>query len=355
MMRIDDDRAVSLTLAPVRVTDVTKQDLRLAAEVGCYAVVDLELEVFEGTDIEVRVLTSLQNASEDGWVEVGRFPPTSKDAGGSGRVLRSFFPVLRYARWEVLSSTSGTFLLHGVGRRRRDFMPTDIDDCVVWLRGDLGATVVSGAVSSWADRSGRGNNLSQSTSTKRPAYVENAVNGRPALSFDGVDDHLTGTLAGMFAGSSQEFTIFSVANIDSTTANGRAALYELTDDPTVTNRGPMLFISGGTTFFWRCFDTGAGQASYASPPFDSWHVHHGWHQTTERRVYLDNVSMASNTTDVSSFDVTVHTLGVLQPSAAPPAQYPLKGMIAETIVYQRKLTDAETALVYSYLKTRYAL
>jgi hypothetical protein len=35
--------------------------------------------------------------------------------------------------------------------------------------------------------------------------------------------------------------------------------------------------------------------------------------------------------------------------------YPLKGMIAETIVYQRKLADPETALVHAYLKARYGL
>jgi len=343
------DSFMHLTVAPVRVTAAQKEPLRLVHEVTPYMGLDLGLHVYEGSNVEVRLLTSMQNESDEGWTEVDRFAPTS--AGGF--LKKAFFPLLQYVRWEVLSAGNATFLLQGMGRRRLGFVPTEIDNCVVWLRGDLGVTVVSGAVSSWADRSGRGNNVSQSTSTKRPAYVENAVNGLPALSFDGVDDHLTGTLAAVFAGTSQEFTIFSVANIDSTTPSGRAALYELTDDPTITNRGPMLFISGGTTFFWRCFDTGAGRASYTPPPFDSWHVHHGWHQTAERRVYLDNALKASNTTSVSSRDLTVHTVGILRP--ASPPDYPLKGMIAETIVYQRKLADPETALVHAYLKARYGL
>jgi hypothetical protein len=340
---------VLLTEAPVRVTGAGKEALRLVHDVAPYSVLDLELQVFDGTNVELRLLTSMSNDSEEDWLEVDRFIPTT--APGAER--KTFFPLLRYARWEVLSASAATFLLHGIGSRRLGFLPTDIDNCAVWLRADLGISVVSGAVSSWMDKSGLGNHMSQATSSKRPAYVANAVGGQPALSFDGVDDHLTGTLATVFAGTTQDLTIFSVANIDSTTPSGRAALYELTDDPTITNRGPMLFISGGTSFFWRCFDTGAGQASYASPPFDSWHVHHGWHQTTERRVYLDNVEKASNTTDVSSHDLTAHTVGILQPSAAPPPYYPLKGMIAETIVYQRKLADAETALVHAYVKSRY--
>ena len=353
MIGVSDDRTILLTEAPVRVTDVATQELRLAHDVGCYAGLDLELEVFEGTDIEVRLLTSMQRESEQGWIEVDRFVPTSKDAAGPGKTSKSFFPLLRYARWEVLSSTAATFLVHGLGRRRLGFLPSDLDNCVVWLRADLGVTFVSGAVSSWADKSGCGNTVSQSTSTKRPAYLANAINGQPALDFDGVDDNLNGTLAAMLAGTNQDFTIFVVANVASTTSNGRAALYELSDSLTLTNRGPMHFISGGTTHFWRCFDTGAGQASYANPPFDSWHVHHGWHQTTERRVYLDNGEKASNTTDVSSRDLTVHSVGSLRPDWG--IDYPTKGQIAEIIVYQRKLGDPEVALVHSYLKARYGL
>ena len=50
--------------------------------VARYAALDVELQVFEGTDIEVRVLTAMQRDSEEGWVELDRFVPTSKDDAG---------------------------------------------------------------------------------------------------------------------------------------------------------------------------------------------------------------------------------------------------------------------------------
>src|SRR5262245_46692022 len=165
---ISDDRAVLLTEAPVRVIDVddSSQPLRCVLDVQGYTALDLQLRVFDGTNVEVRLLTSMQDDSDDGWIEVDRFVPTS--AGSTCR--RTFFPLLRYARWEMLTGFPGSFLIQGVGRRRLGFLPTDLDNCSVRLRGDRGVTVVSGAVSAWADKSGCGNNVSQGTGSKRPTF-----------------------------------------------------------------------------------------------------------------------------------------------------------------------------------------
>lgn len=42
---------------------------------------------------------------------------------------------------------------------------------IAWYRADLGITLVGSKVSAWADQSGNGNHLSQSTDALRPAYV----------------------------------------------------------------------------------------------------------------------------------------------------------------------------------------
>ena len=60
----------------------------------------------------------------------------------------------------------------------------------LWLSARFPSTLGFGtypAVSSWADRSANGFNASQALSTKQPAYVRNALNGRPALYFDSGD------------------------------------------------------------------------------------------------------------------------------------------------------------------------
>lgn len=71
------------------------------------------------------------------------------------------------------------------------FAPTDIANCTLWLRADRGLTKTT-TVSAWADQSGHGNDFTQATGSKQPLYVASAINGRPGMTFDGVDDLLVG-------------------------------------------------------------------------------------------------------------------------------------------------------------------
>lgn len=56
-----------------------------------------------------------------------------------------------------------------------------IEGCALWLAADKGVTTVDGNVSSWADQSGNGRHVSQSTVGSRPAYVASAQGGRPTV------------------------------------------------------------------------------------------------------------------------------------------------------------------------------
>ncbi len=78
----------------------------------------------------------------------------------------------------------------------------------LWLRADLGVSAAEGGVSLWTDQSPQRRNAAQADPARRPALVPEAVAGRPALRFDGVDDHLAATLpvAGLTG-----LTIFLVA------------------------------------------------------------------------------------------------------------------------------------------------
>jgi hypothetical protein len=63
----------------------------------------------------------------------------------------------------------------------------------LWLDAADSSTVttVSGAVSQWNDKSGNGRNAVQATSTDRPAYTANALNGKSVLTLDGTNDFMT--------------------------------------------------------------------------------------------------------------------------------------------------------------------
>ncbi len=75
---------------------------------------------------------------------------------------------------------------------------------VLWLDASYGVTAPTAGVSSWADRSGAGNTVVQSTPALQPVYVPNSINGYPTVTFDNDQtnpDHLSradnATLEGM--------------------------------------------------------------------------------------------------------------------------------------------------------------
>ncbi len=82
------------------------------------------------------------------------------------------------------------------------FSPTDISGLKLWLDSDdsrtlfadtsgtTKATTDGTAVALWVDKSGNGNNISQSTVSARPAIKSSFTNGRNVLNFDGSNDTL---------------------------------------------------------------------------------------------------------------------------------------------------------------------
>lgn len=59
-----------------------------------------------------------------------------------------------------------------------------------WLDANQLALSNGSAVETWDDESGNNNPFTQSTATRRPIFTSNAINGNPAVRFDGTDDYL---------------------------------------------------------------------------------------------------------------------------------------------------------------------
>lgn len=96
---------------------------------------------------------------------------------------------------------------------------TNTNGVQLWLRADAGITPdAGGAVSTWKDQSGMGNDALQPTADLAPILVDNAVNGKPAVRFDGVDDYLdvasspsvaiTGDIASFFVVRFDDYATF---------------------------------------------------------------------------------------------------------------------------------------------------
>jgi hypothetical protein len=95
--------------------------------------------------------------------------------------------------------------------------PTQIAGLKLWLRADVGITVVTG-VSSWIDQSGNGNNFTQATGANQPTFTASAIGGKP-----GVTATATGFLNGVTnpVGVSAARSIFAVVQAAVGSPNGQ--------------------------------------------------------------------------------------------------------------------------------------
>jgi hypothetical protein len=106
---------VLITDGPVRHTSSELQELRLAADVSSYDELDLLLTVQDdvGTSISVRILTAMQMESTEGWTVLDTF----STIGAGSSTKKNFSGFLKYVRYELVTNTTTTFEVSGVGRR----------------------------------------------------------------------------------------------------------------------------------------------------------------------------------------------------------------------------------------------
>ncbi len=88
--------------------------------------------------------------------------------------------------------------------------PSDIIGLQLWLDADKIQNVDDNEqISVWEDSSGNNNDFVQNDSDKQPTYMIEQVNGKPAISFDGIDDSLDASIGNLSA-----YTIFAVFKFD---------------------------------------------------------------------------------------------------------------------------------------------
>ena len=120
-------------------------------------------------------------------------------------------------------------------------LPSGVSGLQLWLDANESYVTKDGSnnVSSWTDRSGNSRNATQSTTSSKPIWREEGLNGFPSIDFDGSNDKLT------VGGSNLAFsniTIFAVASNDDSMGNqsiiGRAGNYS-------NNKDFLIFLSSG--------------------------------------------------------------------------------------------------------------
>lgn len=113
-------------------------------------------------------------------------------------------------------------------------VPTDDAGARLWVRGDVGVTYATGALTNWANQAPGGwPTGTQTTASRRP--VQSTLNGKSCPLWQGTDDSVN------FVPNQTlpAFTIQIVSYMTSVAASQRVLL-EMSDDFSVADRGPQV-------------------------------------------------------------------------------------------------------------------
>ena len=232
--------------------------------------------------------------------------------------------------------------------------PTSVQE--LWLEAaDVTAAGNPKKASGWSDQSdtGSSNHVSQSTASYKPTLQLSVWNGHQAVQFDGSNDRLTkSSIATDHDLNDPEMTIFVVASRDMAASNGTIIEFSGT-----TNKGYELnYLSSGKFQFkygdgttYRTIDTGADYGA-AQCGTNGYILTATIEDNPEvaLRVMGKVAASSSSHTYVPHSSTAAFTLGHSSSNA-------FNGKIAEVIIYNRALTEAEIEQTEGYLASKYGL
>jgi prepilin-type N-terminal cleavage/methylation domain-containing protein len=227
-----------------------------------------------------------------------------------------------------------------------------------WFMSDSGVqTRVSGDdtfVTAWNDLSGNSNHTSQANTDYQPKLINDSINSKPAVRFDGSNDTLIKATSTIRLRSGAK-TIFTVAKVPTTTSRecvfstGYELNFEMNVWPTNNSFGVHGFISPGGSKY----GTGGWRATNAA----TWVITEAvWQENS----MISDIKLYHNGLDV--------TAGGSSTAADIPDTYTKINIgsrngnsefyssdIAEIIIYDRYLSNSERDQIELYLSNKYNL
>lgn len=273
------------------------------------------------------------------------------------------------------SAASGIWTLREAEANRRagtwprsPDVPEQISGLQLWLdaadSGTLfdattGGSLVAadGGVARWEDKSGLGRHFTQATSGNRPVRKTSQQNGKDTLLFDGTNDEMIGS--DFLDANTSSLVAFVVLR-----RNATGAPHEILTKATDTQGWYFGFTSTNTLRLYNSDDPSSTRVDTASSVSASSYslifmsVNAGdFHQPVYRR----------NGTPLSSGAATETRGGVRTPVNTSAAMrlgsqlyqgvfyYLFNGNIAEIVLYNAQLSDANRGLVESYLMNKWGI
>jgi lysophospholipase L1-like esterase len=227
------------------------------------------------------------------------------------------------------------------------FDPSQISGLKLWLDASVGVTkdgstpaVDGDTVKQWNDRSSGGYNATQSTTSSRPTYKTNIMNGNPVLRFAGASNIVTTSF--LDASFNTSFTFFIVKTKISS---------------------PIKCDTGNNVFTW--FSAGANDSLYANmgnlSPTSLIIPKNGTQAITNPTIEtyryngVQSLIRFNGISKVGSATGNLGLSGSLTIGSLSDNTYYYDGDIAEIIIYNSVLSGIQIDQVESYLMTKYAI
>jgi Bacterial TSP3 repeat len=215
-----------------------------------------------------------------------------------------------------------------------------VTDIKLWLKADEG--VAKNYANVWTDSSGTQRDAFQLTPASQPLVVENAINGRPVVRFDGANDTLN---ISNFANGSTQGEVFIVAKASATQVDV-STLWTMGDDYIW---GPNTYPGGDGTVV-ETFGT-RNQKNTGRPPrpLNETHLYNVSSKAGEFVTRFNGSQHYRTASNTVFFPGTAILGGGLY------ERHRYGGDIAELIVFNRVLSQTERDRVESYLADKYLI
>jgi hypothetical protein len=212
-------------------------------------------------------------------------------------------------------------------------IPTAVPGCQLWLKADDGAqTNASGVVTNWLDMSGMGRNTA---SVGSPLLAANAVNGKPAVRFNGSGQYFNSVTLNS---ANNSFHVFVVLK-----AGARSAYHNVFEK---SSADPMLWADSGNKYEMNG-GGGAGKKITSVAGVGGWDIVHACMNNGATVLYVNGIAQGSGTeTGAASASYTLFNRGNGQT---------FTGDVAEVVCYSNSLTEAQQQQIGAYLAGKYGL
>jgi len=191
-------------------------------------------------------------------------------------------------------------------------------------------------VGTWADQSGNGRDLIQSTAGNKPLYKTNIINGYPSVRFDGTDDYMDVDFSPDLAIPYSLFMVFAFV----ASPSGTRVIYS-----SINSDYHYARVDAAPSYIYN----GTQLNATAGINNTSFHyILHKWNTSSSDH----RLDAASNTGTTSN--VALPGLRVAEYYASL-GTYTSNIQVAEIIIYSEAISNANRDTVESYITTKYAL